>query len=92
MVRPIAMPPKFADNLESATADFAFDGAANIFGAIACARAATSAWPKARSAQRASSRDNLAGWRNFYGEGRSLCDSRPFSAVRSSFTRVAGPE
>ena len=63
-----AMTPKFADNLESATADFAFDGAANIFGAIACARGDERMAEGSFSTTREFAR-YLAGWRNFYGEG-----------------------
>ena len=63
-----AMPPKFADNLESATADFAFDGAANIFGAIACARGDQRMAEGSFSTTRELVR-YLAGWRNFYGAG-----------------------
>ncbi len=61
-----AMAPKFADNLESATADFAFDGAANIFGAIACARGDERMAEGALSATRKAAR-YLAGWRQDRG-------------------------
>ena len=72
-----AMASKFADNLESAAADFAFDGAANIFGAIACARGGQRMPEGAFSTARKFAR-YLAGWRNFDSYGGSPCDSRPF--------------
>ena len=63
-----SMPAKFANDLESAAADFAFDGAANIFGAIASAcgdeRVAEGAFSTTRELAR-----NLAGRRNFYSDG-----------------------
>jgi len=65
---PDAMASKFADNLESAAADFAFDGAANIFAEIACSRGDKRTAEGAFSTTREFARYR-AGWRNFYREG-----------------------
>ena len=61
-----AMAAKFADHLESATVDFAFDAAAKIFGAIACARGDERMAEGALSATRKAAR-YLAGWRQDRG-------------------------
>jgi len=83
-----AMASKFADDLESAAADFAFDGAANILGTIACARSDERMAEGARSTTREFVR-YLAGWRNFYGDGRVRVVAVLFGS-EIKFDEVAG--
>src|SRR6266481_5753604 len=83
------MAPKFADNLESATADFAFDGAANIFGAIACARGDERMAEGSFSTTREFAR-YLAGWRNFVVDADTHITGKIVNHRRRRVSAVGG--